>query len=256
MAEPRKGKRLAVSPARKMVMELLHHARKAPTIPLCRLINIGPLVELREAAQLSWAVLFMKAWALVSRQRPELRRYYIPLPWPHFYEHPVSECAVLVERQYGGENVVLGAKIRQPEGRSLRELDDLLRYFREAPVEDVNYFRQTLRLGRLPWFLRRFTFWQTLNLSGFKRAKRFGTFMISSLGNFGVEQEHPKAPLTTYVTFGPISTAGDVTARVIYDHRVMDGRTVARSLVDLEETLNTTVLAELRSQADGPARAA
>ena len=67
----------------------------------------------------------------------------------------------------------------------------------------------------------------TLNLSGFKRAKRLGTFTISSLGNLGVEQHHPISPLTTYLTFGPISASGEVNVKIIYDHRVMDGRTVA-----------------------------
>ena len=50
---------------------------------------------------------------------------------------------------------------------------------------------------------------------------------------------------TNYLTFGPISTAGRVDIKVIYDHRVMDGRTVARVLNDIEETLNTQVLEEL-----------
>ena len=39
--------------------------------------------------------------------------------------------------------------IREPENHTLAEIDELMRYFRETPVEDVNYFRQTMRLGRL-----------------------------------------------------------------------------------------------------------
>jgi pyruvate/2-oxoglutarate dehydrogenase complex dihydrolipoamide acyltransferase (E2) component len=76
-----------------------------------------------------------------------------------------------------------------------------------------------------------------------------GTFVISSLGNYGVEQMHPLTALTTYFTFGPISPAGEVTLKVIYDHRVMDGRAVARVLVRLEEVLNGAVLDELRGLA-------
>jgi hypothetical protein len=104
-----------------------------------------------------------------------------------------------------------------------------------------------MRLGRLPGFLRRFVFWQTLYLSGAKRATRFGTFMVSSYGSLGAEQIHPLAPFTTLLTFGPISSTGEVVVKVIYDHRVMDGRTVARALCSLDEVLHNEIVAELRS---------
>src|SRR5262249_12829799 len=113
-------------------------------------------------------------------------------------------------------------------------------------------FRQWLRLGRMPGFLRSILFWIGLNGSGFRRAKRFGTFAISSLGNLGIEQYHPISPLTTYLTFGPIAPTGDVTVKIIYDHRVMDGRCVARCLNDLEEVLNTHMLEELKKMTMGP----
>src|SRR5436309_3257514 len=75
---------------------------------------------------------------------------------------------------------------------------------------------------------------QTFNPSEEKRAKRFGTFMASSLGALGVHQEHSISPLTTYFSFGPIAPHGAVTARIVYDHRVMDGRTVGRCLAELQ----------------------
>lgn len=256
MAERPKGKWLAVSPARKMVMELMHHGRKVPTIPLTKVIQLGPLAEARREAGASWIALFMKAYGLVARDQPILRRCYVPYPWAHFYEHPHSECAVIIERELDGEQVTMGARIRAPENHTLAELDALMRYFRETPVEEVNYFRQTMRLGRLPWLLRRFVFWQSLYLSGFKRSKRFGTFMLSSLGKYGVEQCHPIHPLSTYLNYGPVSESGEVILRIIYDHRTMDGSTVARCMVELEKTLNTTMLAEVRASIASRAKAA
>ena len=246
MAQFRKGRRLALSPARKLVMETLHHGRQVPTLPLSKVMRVGALASARKAgAFVSWTAIFMKAYSLTAQQYAELRRAYIPYPWPHLYEHPISEGAVLMERELDGESIVLGAKVRSPDLQTLPELDDALRYYREMPIEQVSQFRQLLRIGRLPGLLRRFVFWTTLNLSGWKRAKRFGTFIVSSLGNLGVEQHHPIAPFTTYLTFGPISAAGEVNVKIIYDHRVMDGRTVARCLNNLEEMLNTRILDEL-----------
>jgi hypothetical protein len=232
-----------------MVMELMHHARKVPSIPLSRTFSVAELAAARVELDPppSWVAIFMRAWALAARKHPDLRRALIPWPWKHLYEHPQSEAAVLIERDWEGEKVVLGAKVRAPEDATLQEITQHLRYFKEAPVLEVSPFRQILRLGRLPWFIRRFAFWQTLYLSGYKRAKRFGTFMISSHGSQSVEQEHPITALTTFLTFGPISEGGDVVVRVIYDHNVMDGRTICRAFHELDRVLHGQILAELQA---------
>lgn len=256
MSEDRRGKWLRVSPARKFVLELMRHAMKVPSLPLARDADVGALVALRKEAGVSWTSVFMKAYGIVGRTIPELRRAYIPWPWPHFYEHPISECALLIEREHEGEQVVLGAKIRGPENGTLAAIDEALRRYRDKPVLEVTAFRQILRFGRMPAFLRRFLFWQTVNVSGYAKSKRLGTFAISSLGNMGVEQMHPLCPLTTYLTFGPISPDGIVNVKVIYDHRVMDGRTVARTLIELEKTLQTAIRDELEAMVRANAGAA
>lgn len=245
------GRWIPLSPARKMVMEILHHARKVPSLPLSRMTDVARLADARQAgAAVSWTAIFMKAYGLVAQRHPALRQTYMPFPWPHLYEHPFSICTLMIEREHAGETILLPSKIRSPECQPLAAIDSHLRRLRETPIHDIGDFRQWLRVGRLPGFVRRFLFWHTLNLSGFKRAKRFGTFSISSLGSMGVEQHHPMSPLTTYFTFGPISAAGSVDVKLIYDHRVMDGRTVGRVLNDLEETLNTQILEELLELAD------
>src|SRR5262245_59061670 len=114
MSDPRKGIRLELSPARRLVVELLHHAKKVPSLPLKKQLNIARLLAARSAcsARPSWIGMFLKAYSIVAREQPELRRCYVPWPRPHFYEHPTSECAVLIERDWDGEKAVLGAKLR------------------------------------------------------------------------------------------------------------------------------------------------
>lgn len=255
MSNSRKGIRVALSPARRIVVELMHHAQKVPSLPLKRTINISALVQARQQCQTrpSWVALFLKAYSIVALNRPELRRAFVGWPWASLYEHPYSVCSVLVERDWKGEKIVLGAKIRAPNEQPVSAIDNHLQRLATAPLETISEFRQLINLGRVPSILRRFVFWNSLHLSGFKKCKRFGTFMVGSLGNLGVEQCHPLTPLTTYLSFGPISATGEVTALLVYDHRVMDGRTVGQALVELESTLNGSILAELQQQPLGAA---
>src|SRR5438309_3674132 len=94
MAEARKGSRIPLSPARRMVLELLHHARKVPSLPLAKTINVSKLADARSNGAASWTAIFMRAYGITAQMHPELRRAIIPWPWTHLYEHPHSECAL------------------------------------------------------------------------------------------------------------------------------------------------------------------
>jgi hypothetical protein len=196
----------------------------------------------------------MKAYALVGAEHAPLRRSYLEFPWPRFYEHPYMNCALAIERMYQGEEGVFVGLFRAPEQQSLVQLQAALRWYKNEPLEKVGFYRQALRFSKVPRPVRRFLWWSTLNISGFKRCKRFGTFGLSTYGSLGAEQIHPISPLTTTLTFGPIDpVAGRVVVKLIYDHRVLDGAFVARRLKEIEETLNGTILDELLQQDPGPA---
>jgi hypothetical protein len=248
MSSKSRGCLVPLTPGRRLVAELMHHASQVPSVPLARTCRVAALASARQHATPtpSWTALFLRAYSLVARDTAELRRAWVPFPWARLYEHPHSVAAVLIEREVDGEPMVLGAKVRAPEDQSLEAIDAHLRRCRTAPPRNITAFRQLIRLARLPWPLNRLFLWKTLSTSGFSRASRLGTFVVSSLGNFGVEQMHPLTPLTTYLTFGTIQADGEVTLKVIYDHRVMDGRCVARVLSDMEDVLNGALLEEVR----------
>jgi len=182
----------------------------------------------------------------VAQRLPGLRQAYMPLPFPHIYQHPHSVCALVVEREWQGEPVLVAGRVREPEALSLKEIGERIRALRETPVQEVAEFRQVLRLGRMPRIIRRLALSYALYLGGgFRRAKRLGTFMVSSYGTLGAEQLHPLTPLTTLLTFGPISAEGEVNVKMVYDHRILDGRYIARGLAELEQVLNHELAHEL-----------
>ncbi len=55
------------------------------------------------------------------------------------------------------------------------------------------------------------------------------------------------SPLTSLLNYGVIERDGTVAVRIMYDHRVMDGATVARALGRMEQILNSVILDELRA---------
>jgi pyruvate/2-oxoglutarate dehydrogenase complex dihydrolipoamide acyltransferase (E2) component len=252
------GRRLALSLPRRIMCDLMAFAKAIPTVPVQRQMHLQGVVEARArlaaaAKAPGWCAIFTKAYGLMALDFAELRRAYLSLLRPHLYEHPYSIASVAVERQYQGENAVFWGHLRRPERQPLTELQADLRRFKEAPLESMGLFRRALLVGRLPRPLRRLAWWIGLNASGSKRARFMGTFGVSVYSGLGAESLHPISPLTGTLNYGPVQPDGSVSVRIVYDHRVVDGATVARALACMEEVLNQQILAELRQEAQGRA---
>ena len=243
------GRTLTLSLPRRFVCDLMHLARQVPTVPVQRRMNLASLAEARRLAmpKPSWCAIFTKAYAFVASAYPELRRAYLSFPQPHLYEHPISVASIAVERRFGDEDAVFFIHLKNPEKLSLQELDGQLRRAKEQPIEKISSFRRVLLVSRLPWPLRRLVWWVGLNVSGRKRAHYLGTFGVSVYSGLGAASLHPLSPLTTALNYGVIASDGSVDVRLVYDHRVLDGATVARALAELQRVLMCELLAELQT---------
>jgi hypothetical protein len=242
------GVSIPLSLPRQLICDYLHFARQIPSVPVQRRMRLGEVVAARAATGLrpSWCALFTKAYAFVTAARPALRRAYMAFPRPHLYEHPINVASVAVERKFGDEDAVFFAHIRQPETLSLAEIDHRLRCFKEQPLETFGDFRRILLIYRFPRPLRRVLWWLGLNLWGRKRAAFLGTSGITVYAGLGAASLHPLSLLTTTLNYDVIEPDGTVDVRITYDHRVLDGATIARALAELERVLRHEILAELR----------
>ncbi len=119
-----KGRSLPLSGPRRFIIDLVHFARKVPSIPVARTMNVGALMGPRKAHPLrpSWAVLFMKAYARVAAANPPLRRALLTFPWMRLYEHPTTVCALALEREYRGEEAIFVGLFRAPNARRCKNL--------------------------------------------------------------------------------------------------------------------------------------
>src|SRR5262249_22336869 len=82
------GRWLPLSTPRRLICDLMHFARKVPTVPVQRRMNLATVMAAREQAEPrpSWCAIFTKALAFAAVARPELRRAHLPFPRPHLYQ--------------------------------------------------------------------------------------------------------------------------------------------------------------------------
>jgi hypothetical protein len=239
--------------------DFIHFGRQVPLVPFERRMDLAAVAAARRclATPPGWCALFLKAYALVAQRRPELRRTYLPFPSPRLYEHFESVATVTIERAYQGENAVFPTPVRHPETRTIGELHDLLHRHKVEPTEQFKPYRRLIALSRLPWPLRRLLLGLGLSVSGDLRARLFGTFCISVTASAGAAALALIAPATTVLWYGPLDSAGCLDVRLSFDHRVLDGMTIARTLVELQEVLHEVIVPELRTGAkDLPTRSA
>jgi len=244
-----RGRHLALTPSRRLVCDLMWLSLGIPRVTVQRRMNLAALREARKTtgangASPSWTALLTLAYARLAQEYPELRRAFLRWPWPHLYEYPASIASIAFERELAGERAVLLGRIKAPEMRSLAEIDAMIRHYRETPAADIPEFARALRVARLPGFLRRMMMGLAYQ-SGRHRANYFGTFQFSVYSGLGAESFNPLTPLTTLLNYGPLAPDGGVDVRILYDHRVMDGATVARALGRFETILNVELPAEI-----------
>lgn len=249
MIAKQSGHNLSLSLSRRLVCDLMHFSQKVPMVMGERRLKLKALVEARKSVKPrpTWCAILTKAWALTAVRRPELRRCYLPFPWPHLYEHPESVASLTVDRSVDGEDALFFAHLSAPERRTFSVLDAAIRFAQEAPVETITAFRRSLKFTRLPRPLRRLLWAFGLYVSGPERARYFGTFGIIPTGAARFRSLHLLSPLTSTITYDTFNDDGSLDMRMAADHRVLDGVAGGRCLGELESILNTEILAELRA---------
>jgi hypothetical protein len=230
---------------RRLVNDLLHMSRRLPLYPMEREFDLAGLAALRDGAtpRIAWPALFIKAYGLLAAEIAELRHSYMNWPWPHVYQHAESVGMLAVTRSTPTGERLFWGRFTAPETQSLVEIQNQLDEYKHGQVEKV--FRRQIRLSRFPTPLRRLAWWMSLNLSAIRRARRLGTFGLSTVASLGaVNRFHPTCTATS-LTYGPISPSGRVLVTIVYDHRLIDGAPLARALAELEAILQGPIAEEL-----------
>ncbi len=244
-----RGRSIPLSLPRRWISDMLHFAMKVPVVAAERTLRIRTLVEARRATPFapSWYATMLKAFAMVSERIPELRRAYMPYPWPHFYEHPFSVGSVVINREYEGEPATFLCPVLHPERLPLTKLHDKLQSLQNDPVEKHGSMRRLIRTSKFPRQIRRLLWAMGLYLSGGLRAGNFGTFSINTNAKGrGIRTLQFVTPITSVFYFGLPSSEGNMDTQLAFDHRVFDGVTAYRIGTELESVLNKELSTETR----------
>jgi hypothetical protein len=237
----------SLSRNRALVLDLIALSPRHAYFPAERLFDLSDISELRRIAQrrISWTVLFMKAYSIVAAENPQLRQAYCRWPWPRLCECVENVAMVAINREFDGGDRLCWGRFISPEQQSIADLQEALDAYQCEPVEGI--FRRQVRLSKCPMPLRRMALWMNLNFASKRRAKRLGTYSMSTLaGQQTFNRFHPTL-LTTSLTFGPLDERGQSLVTLICDHRVLDGTLAARILSTLQSTLANPIADELRS---------
>ena len=243
-----RGKRLSFPKNRRLVLDICQAAKSVPTFPVERSFQLGDLQEARDHAgmRISWVALYTRAYGLVCQAIPELRQMFVAYPTPRLYEHPHSVASISIHRDdpNGGKRLIWG-RIDNAEASRLVEIQQRLELVSHGPLDEV--FKDGMRLERLPTLLRRLTWWLAMNWQGRQRAKKIGTFSISTLaGEDVLNRSHPLVA-TSSLAYSRCDSNGSSLVTLLADHRVLDGVLAAQALGLLETRLNGQVLDELLS---------
>ncbi|MFO0936921.1 MAG: 2-oxo acid dehydrogenase subunit E2 [Gemmataceae bacterium] len=247
MSRLRPGRTVSLSPYRRVMADWLSFSRSIPLVSIERRIHIPEVAAARATARPkpSWLPCLLKAFSIANREVPDFRRAYMTFPYSRLYEHGSSTAAILVERDVKGESVAYTYRLSRLEDRSLVEIDERIRKAKTDPIDKISGFRGADRFVKLPYLIRKIAIWIAMRLSGSVKERFMGTFACSSIHGAGAVPIHPICLQTSILTFGTVELDGSLLLRLTFDHRVMDGVTASRGLVETEKALNGPILREL-----------
>ena len=165
-------------------------------MPVSRLVDVSDLIEARAEHPMrpSWALLFMKAYAMVGAKHAPLRRALLEFPWSRLYEHPWMNCALAIERSFQGEHGVFVGLFRAPEQQTITQLQTGAGFLQEPAAGEGGCLPPGPEVQPGAPADPAALLVETLNVSGFKRAKRFGTFGLTSYGALGPSRSTRSLP--------------------------------------------------------------
>ena len=236
----------SIGKGRQVIFDVLWLAKKVPSFPVEATFDLGELADLRKQAspRISWLTVMARAYSLAAVEHPLLRSSFFRWPYPRLYESRYTVISCSVNRKVNGEDRLFFGRLRWPESKSLREVQDELLRYQQEPVEQI--FKEQVAAQAVPTFLRRIGWWWRMRVNASQRTRRIGSASISTLANYGVRNRLHPCIFTSSLDYSPLSEDGQMSLTIQCDHRVLDGVAAAEALLSIGQHLRETLVDELR----------
>ena len=260
-SENMRGTVRKISLPRRVIIDLMRASADVPFVAVRRTLSIERLATARKAlkSRPAWAVIFAKAFAILAREQPILRRVYLKWLWPHFYEFPQTVAMIVVAPDATPDGVLL-FPVKAPDLTALAKADAEVRKAKAQPIEATPFFRKTMMVTRLPQPLR-WLAWAIGLHFGRQRGNFLGTLLVTSVAAFGGGEVEALGPQSFILSYDKVSDDGAIDVMIRWDHRITDAAFIGGELSRLEQILNSQIadellaLASAQRDADGAAPA-
>lgn len=241
---------LPLSPARRLLGDLVQVAQTVPTASVERRMRLHLLAGLRAMSwpRPGWCAVFVKAFAILAGRRRELRQHYVRWPWPHVIEQMTPGACVPIGRvdDVEDQEAVHFARLDAPERLGLAEIDRWLRDCQERPLDSLPAFAHWRTLLGMPALVRSLVCRVGSAWSARFQASVLGTYAVNTVAGSGASCVQQPSPWPLALSYGLVGKDGCVDVRLTYDPRLRDAVTAARLLGDLEDVLTKELASELR----------
>jgi hypothetical protein len=234
-----------ISLSRRVIVDLMRASADVPFVAVRRTLSVERLAAARKglSRRPAWAVIFAKAFAILAREQPILRRAYLKWLWPHFYEFPQTVAMIVVAPDATPDGVLL-FPVKAPDLTSLVEADSQVRKAKTQPIEATPFFRKTMMVTRLPSPIRRLAWTIGMNF-GRQRGNYLGTLLVTSVAAFGGGEVEALGPNSFILSYDRLSSDGTINIMIRWDHRITDAAFIGAELSRLEQILNNQIADEM-----------
>lgn len=239
--------RLALSNGRRLIDDITRIANRIPAAGISGDFELSVIDKLRRQTRpkISWNVLYLKAYAMVAQEIPELNQFFVNFPWPHIYQHHKIVGMLTINREFDGHRQLFFARFNNAQQESLAALQKKYDHFRHDPVSSIRQFRHQIRFAKLPRLIRSLGWWVMFELWPQKRATHVGTIGMSFSGYRGIYGHRHLGPSTSILGIDPFPSNGKAHLVLTFDHRILDGIPATEVLNRIHQKLLGPVQDEL-----------
>ena len=220
--------------------------------------DITPLLEELKRARsdgrtISLNACLIKATGLVLKRYPSLNRHlFHGIFRKYIVEFEDISCNYIMGRTEGREIILLPVIINQSDQLTLEQIDEIIKYHKDTPLEQLPQIKGIERMKRSPLIAMKYFSYKCRSDHRFYR-QYFGTYGLSSMifeGEDGIKEGKTgiatqcaantcAAFLVSSVSDEPVVLNGEIVSRkvltfsLLMDHYVIDAHDGARAMVYL-----------------------